>query len=71
MLKKETDTSKPDEKTVPMPQEENGPRLPSLPTLVVKDSVEEIDYSPPSRYRKSLLIQIIGWLILFSQEKPK
>lgn len=53
-VEKETDTSKPDEETVPIPQEENEPRsrLPSLPTLVVEDSVEEIDYSPPSKIQK-------------------
>lgn len=61
MLKKETDTSKPDEKTVPMPKEENGPRLPSLPTLVVKDSVEEIDYSPPSKIQKKS-VDTDNWL---------
>lgn len=51
-VEKETDTSKPDEETVPIPQEENEPRLPSLPTLVVEDSVEEIDYSQPSKIQK-------------------
>lgn len=30
-VEKETDTSKPDEETVPIPQEENEPRLPSSP----------------------------------------
>lgn len=51
-VEKETDTSKPDEETVPIPQEENEPRLPFLPTLVVEDSVEEIDHSPPSKIQK-------------------
>lgn len=61
MLKKETDTSKPDEETVPIPQEENEPRLPSLPTLVVEDSVEEIDYSPPSKIQKKS-VDTDNWL---------
>lgn len=51
-VEKETDNSKPDKETVPIPQEETEPRLPSLPTLVVEDSVEEIDYSPPSKIQK-------------------